>query len=320
MIQAADARRDYVEAEVVSSFDKTRQPLRYILPTGDGKAARPVLVFLHSWSTDYHLEQPEWVNAALQRGWIFMEPNFRGPNKRPEACGSEAAQADILDSVTFAIEKLNADPKRIYLAGASGGGHMSMLMAGRHPERFTAVSAWVGITDLAKWYEEHTVKGVPQNYAKMLAKSCGGAPGDSPQVDQEYQSRSPLTWITRIGDLPIDIAAGVHDGQTGSVPFQHSIRAYNKIAAQRGAAVVSEEEMQQLWDNSQLTSPHPQDTEVDSTYGRDLKLRRNAGTARITIFEGGHEGLAEAACACLEEYERPTKSSSAVNGAEKSGK
>ncbi|TWT34559.1 alpha/beta hydrolase family protein [Blastopirellula retiformator] len=308
---AVAAQHKYVEAKFVSSFDATQQPLRYVLPPGEAKEQRPVLVFLHSWSTDYHLNQPAWVSAAVDRGWIFVEPNFRGPNKQSLACGSKAAQADILDSVDFALQKLNADPSRVYLAGASGGGHMSLLMAGRHPDRFTAVSAWVGITDLARWYNEHTVNGVPRNYAKMLAKSCGGAPGDSPEVDQQYRDRSPLTWIDQIGDLPVDIAAGVHDGQTGSVPFQHSIRAFNKIADKRGAKTVTEEEMQQLWGSSQLTSPQPQDTEVDATYGRDLKLRRHAGNARLTIFEGGHEGLAEAACAWLEQHQRPTKDAAA---------
>ncbi|EAQ82257.1 alpha/beta hydrolase family protein [Blastopirellula marina] len=299
----------YVEAKFVSSFDGTSQPLRYALPITQKQGARPVLIFLHSWSSDYRLHKQAWLDETLKQDWIFVEPNFRGPNNDPLACGSPAARADILDSVDFAIEKLDADPQRIYLAGASGGGHMAMLMASRHPERFSAVSAWVGISDLRQWYEDHCEKGQPKRYAQMIAKSCGGSPGDSAEVDAEYLERSPIHWITQLGDLPLDIAAGVHDGQTGAVPFQHSVRLFNKLAASRNAELVSEDEMQQLWDHSELDVPQPQDTLVDSDYGRDIKMRRHAGPARLTIFEGGHEGLAQAACGWLEQFERATQPS-----------
>jgi len=300
----------YTEAKFVSSFDKSNQPLRYALPPGGKDAKRPVLVFLHSWSSNYHLHKSDWLRATLRRGWIFVEPNFRGPNDNPEACGSAAARADVLDSVDFAIKHLNADTNRIYLAGASGGGHMTMLMAGRHPERFSAASAWVGISDLKAWYQHHSPNGVPEKYAKKIANCCGGAPGASKLVDQQYFQRSPIHWITNVGDLPLDIAAGVHDGQSGSVPFQHSVRLYNEIAKSHNDHLVSEAEMQQLWDHGELTNPQAEDTAADKTYGREIKLRRKTDNARLTIFEGGHEGLAEAACAWLEEKQRPTQSSS----------
>ncbi len=300
----------YVEAEFVSSYDKTKQPLRYALPKPMQDGKRPVLVFLHSWSSNYRLHKPDWLSAALSRGWIFLEPNFRGPNDKPEACGSPAARADILDSVQFAIDHLNADTQRIYLAGASGGGHMTMLMAGRHAERFSAASAWVGISDLKQWYEFHSPGGRPRTYAKKVAKCCGGAPGDSQSVDEQYYQRSPIHWIAQVGDLPLDIAAGVHDGQTGSVPFQHSVQLYNIVAKSHQASLVSESEMQQLWDRSKLVNPQPQDTMIDPTFNRDIKLRRKTKNVRLTIFEGGHEGLAEAACAWLADHRRPTQKSS----------
>ncbi|MEW4564477.1 prolyl oligopeptidase family serine peptidase [Bremerella sp. JC770] len=306
----ASGDQRYIEAEFVSSFDRSTQPLRYALPPNSKDDKRPVLVFLHSWSSNYHLHKSDWLRATLSRGWIFVEPNFRGPNDNPEACGSTAARADVLDSVDFAIKHLNADTHRIYLAGASGGGHMTMLMAARHPERFSAASAWVGISDLEQWYQHHSPGGVPEKYAKKIAKCCGGAPGASKLVDQQYYQRSPIHWITNVGDLPLDIAAGVRDGQSGSVPFQHSVRLYNKIAQSHNDPLVSEAEMRQLWENGELAKPQAQDTAVDATYGREIKLRRKTDNARLTIFEGGHEGLAEAACAWLEDKHRPTQKSS----------
>ena len=306
---AEEAATPYVDARLVSSYDGTSQPLRYALPEREAEDKRPLLVFLHSWSANYRLHKKDWLEATLSRGWVFLEPNFRGPNNNPLACGSPAARADILDSVEFAIQELGTDPERIYLAGASGGGHMAMLMAGRHPERFTAVSAWVGISDLSQWHRDCSRPGSANRDATMIADCCGGLPGESAEVDAEYFERSPINWITGLNDLPLDIAAGVHDGQSGSVPFQHSLRLFNEIAKSRDAEVVTDEEMDQLWTASELQHPRPEDTLVDPSYGRDIKLRRVAGTARVTIFEGGHEGLAEAACHWLESFRRSTMAS-----------
>ena len=54
--------------------------------------------------------------------------------------------------------------------------------------------------------------------------------------------------------------------------------------------------------DGRLTDPHPDDLETDPTYGRAIYLRRAAGAARVTIFEGGHEILPDAALAWLEQH------------------
>src|SRR5690606_37074546 len=106
---------------------------------------------------------------AAARGWLCVMPNFRGPNQQPEACASALAQADILDAVDWVKAHYRIDPTRIYLCGASGGGHMTMMMAAKYPDRWRAASAWVGISDLAAWHRLHA----GDNYGKMLRNSCG---------------------------------------------------------------------------------------------------------------------------------------------------
>lgn len=264
-------------------------------------------MFLHSWSGDYTQDRSPWLQEAVDREWLFIQPNFRGRNDHPEACGSELARQDILDAVDWMSAQFRVDSSRIYLAGASGGGHMSLLMAGRHPERFSAVSAWVGITDLADWYRFHTKDGEPQNYARMIAACCGGAPGDSEEVDREYRERSPIHWLENVGDLRLDINAGVTDGKTGSVPIHHSLRAFNVIAEAGGHPVIGEAEMEELWRDERLASPRESDVAEDLTYGREIRLRRSAGATRVTLFDGGHEGLPGAACAWLAAQSRLTQ-------------
>ena len=167
-----------------------------------------------------------------------------------------------------------------------------MLMAGRYPDRWTAVSAWVGISDLAAWHAKHA----KTNYGKMLRDSCGGAPGESAEIDEQYRARSPKTWLHQAVDVPLDLAAGVHDGHKGSVPIRHTIEAFNVVAKALGEAVVSEEEILQLSrTDGRLDDPKSGDTVEDAVFGRAIYLRRKAGKARVTIFEGGHEGISAAA-------------------------
>ena len=286
------------EVQIRSSKDQTLQPCIVIEPA-KLEGPTPLLVALHSWSAGYQQRTKALETACLQEGWIYLHPNFRGPNRQPEACGSELAQQDILDAVAWARKHYNIEAKKIYLTGTSGGGHMTMLMAGRYPKSWTACSAWVGISDLTAWHEKHVKSG----YGRMMRNACGGAPGASAEVDAQYKARSPLTHLAAAKDVPLDIAAGIHDGHTGSVPIRHSLDAYNVVAKARGDRVITEKEIQQLsTPTGRLAAPMASDQVKDETLGREVHLRRRTGDCRVTIFEGGHEGIAPAAIAWLKQF------------------
>lgn len=284
-----------VLGETVSSLDGERQPLLHWAPPNAADQPTPLLVFLHSWSSDYQQDNSKWLNACAARNWIWLHPNFRGINQSPKACGSRYARQDVLDAITFAKQQWNVDPQRIYVAGVSGGGHMALLMAGHHPDLFSAVSAWVGPTDLAEWHRFHTKNGKPQKYAMMIEKSLGGAPGTSIAIDADYRDRSPVFHLSRVGDLPVSIWAGVDDGHTGSVPIRHSLTAFNAIAETHGNSVISEKEIVELSKQRRLRSPLASDSLQDASLGQKIYLRRRSRESIITIFDGGHESHPEAA-------------------------
>ena len=295
------------EIRIPSQLDKTEQPALIWTPENAKLEPTPLLLFLHSWSGNYQQDNSKWQREAVARGWIYLHPNFRGPNKSPKACGSKYARQDVLDRLDFVLRNYNVDQSRIYQAGSSGGGHMAMLMAGHHPKRFSAVSAWVGISDLAQWYQFHLKDGEPQNYAKMILASLGEAPGQSLAIDLDYKDRSPIFHLHKIGQLPIDLNAGVKDGHSGSVPIFHTMQAYNLIAKTHGKPEISQQEMDQLWEQGKLTSPTKSDTAEDESYSRKIFLRRNTDSARVTIFEGGHESLPDSACNWLAIQHRKTE-------------
>ena len=304
---AADDLPPLSEISVTSSLDGSRQPSRTWIPKRASQRPTPLFVYLHSWSGDYRQDNSAWLKQAVARGWIFLHPNFRGRNDTPAACGSKLARADILDAIDWVADKYQVDPSRIYLAGSSGGGHMAMLMAGHHPRRFSAVSAWVGISDLGEWYRFHLKDGQPQNYARMILKSLGGPPGTSKPIDLQYRDRSPASVLNRAADVPLDLCAGVHDGKTGSVPIHHTLKAWNIVARARKAKVISDTEMDQLWTAGRLKVPGQGENLKDNEFGRLIHLRRRSGPSRVTIFEGGHEGLSAPASAWLARQKRLTR-------------
>ncbi len=291
--------------EVVSTIDGSSQPSYLIVPEPDGREPNgrlPLLVALHTWSADLEQRNEALEAEAQRRGWLYLWPNFRGPNQRPEACGSPLAQQDILDAVAWVAERWPVDRHRIYLTGISGGGHMTLLMAARYPGIWAAASAWVGISDLARWHARHA----DDRYGAMLRACCGGPPGARAEVDEQYRLRSPITFLRRGTTVPLDIAHGIHDGHTGSVPIRHSIEAFNALALAAGCAPITDDEVAQLSRrDGRLRRPREGDEGFDEAWGRRYYLRRVAGPSRITIFEGGHEGIARAAIEWLAKHRRP---------------
>ena len=290
--------RPVVETTYPCSHDNSEQKTLIYKPTGLNVDERvPLLVTLHTWSGDYqqtaHVEVAEW---CIKKKWIFLHPNFRGPNWHPDACGSDAAVSDIRDAVKWAKDTMPVDAERVYLVGTSGGGYMSLLMAGRAPELWSGVSAWVPISDLAQWHADSL--RLKNKYHEHMEKSCGGSPGTNAEVDREYRHRSPLTWLTDKIEIPIDINAGINDGHTGSVPVSHSLRAFNLLADPPDR--IGEDAIATIDKTAAIPPQLIDETLIDKSYGKKRPLfRRKSGAARVTIFDGGHEIVPNAALTWL---------------------
>lgn len=280
-------------------LDGSLQPARVLEPPGPIDGPAPLLVLLHTWSADHTQRHEAFEQGALDRGWYVVVPEFGGPNDDPQACGSDRARSDVIEAVDWMRQSYAIDASRVYLAGVSGGGHMALLLAGRAPSPWAAVSAWVPPTDLVSWYALHS----GDRYGAMLRAVTGGPPGLSEEVDREYRERSPVHWLDGARGIPVEISAGIRDGHEGSVPISHTLHAFNVLARANGGDPVTAEEI------TTLSRPDaPLDTRRpavhDPDLGREVILRRRAGPARVTIFDGGHEGIGEAALTWLESHRR----------------
>lgn len=279
------------DVTVRSSKDGTDQPALLEAPEGAGQTGAtpiPLVVHLHSWSSDYTNSSlmSEVQQAAHEKGWVFLSPNFRGPNDHPEACGSDLALTDVIDAVRYAESVARIDHRRIYLVGGSGGGYMALLLAARYPKMWAAVSAWVPISDLAAWHASAKAAGL--RYDRMMEKCFGGPPE---AAGAEYKRRSPLFALERAKGVPISIHVGIHDGHKGSVPVSHSLRAFNVLAKANGHAdrMFSEQDIRRITADEEI----PPDLHKEKLVGAESQrfttlYKRTAGPVEVTIFDGGH--------------------------------
>ncbi len=284
---AAEGWPDEVKrVDYPSSGDGSMQPALVYGAEGDG--ARPLLVALHTWSGDFKQGGGQAVFArwCIQEGWHLVHPDFRGPNRTPESLGSELAVQDIVDAVAYMRENHAVDGERIYLVGVSGGGHMALLMAGRHPEIWAGVSAWCGISDVRAWWRQCAEGGL--KYARDIELACGGKPEGEGKAKKEAERRSPLSYLGAAAGVNLDISHGVDDGRSGSVPFSHSLYAFDEVVGKG-----SEEALGAGWIEAFYATrkvPEGGGEWEDALYGKRRPLfRRSAERVRVTIFDGGHE-------------------------------
>ena len=249
---------------------------------------RPLVVALHTWSYHYDAVYEGYADFCEKNDWNMIFPDFRGPNDTPEACGSDFVVSDIEDAVAYMKTVCNVDPNRIYLVGGSGGGHCTLLLAGRRPDIWTAVSAWCPITDVAAWHRQCLNEERFKHYSQHIEKACGGNPAENDFAAKECLKRSPLSWLANAKDLIVDISTGIHDGHTGSVPISHTFNAFNILANSDDR--ITEKDIEYAVVNEQIPpSLAGECSEEPSLNGRKVHFRRQSENTRITIFEGGHD-------------------------------
>jgi dienelactone hydrolase len=274
---------------IPSSADGKQQPALWY-DSGSARA-KPLLITLHSWSFDY--TQPVSIPFglwAVQNDWVFIHPDYRGKYNNPEATASELAIQDILDAREYAIQHANIDPERIYLTGFSGGAMTALIMAGRYPDLWTAVSAWVPIYNLNDWYWYSASKYPERHYVGNIADSCGGIPRPGSAAAKECLKRSPVPYLKNARDkgVRIYLAVGIEDD---IVPPGQALLAFNDLAEGEDRFTVKEilyiNENHRLpdWLSGEISDKHYQDA------GKPLLFKRDSANVTLTFFAGGHDVL-----------------------------
>lgn len=144
------------EALRVRTRDGTEITAYLTTPVGAGLGPLPMVVMPHGgpelrdtldWDTS--------AQALAARGWLVLQPNFRGSGGYGQAFADqgrrqwgERMQADIEDAVDHVLAAGRADPKRLAIFGASFGGYSALMGAVRRPHAYRAVVSVAGDADL----------------------------------------------------------------------------------------------------------------------------------------------------------------------------
>jgi dienelactone hydrolase len=277
---------DVQDVEIPSRAGDEAQEALWLAPQGDGE--QPLLVVLHSWSTRYlqYFSTP-YARWADQEGWAMVAPDFRGIFERPEATGSDAAVQDVVDAIDWAIQRGGVDAERVFVVGFSGGGMMSLLMAGRHPDRLAGAVSWVPVHDLVDWYSYNRDEQPESGYPQQIVSSCGGDPTSDEQARASCEQRSPQAHLdaAREAELPVYLGHGISDR---TVPPDHAARAFNQLAdeSDRLPRAVTEAVA-----DGQLPDDVPGE-QAESFFAEQdpaVLLARRSGPATLVLFEGEHD-------------------------------
>ena len=276
---------------IQSSLDGNVQVFYYGQSTASER--QPLIVALHSWSSTADSQKGFLADQAQAKNWNYILPNFRGVNDHPKACCSEFAMADIDEAIDWALKNLKVDPKYIYVVGHSGGGYATLAMYMKSRHQIRAFSAWCSISNLAAWYQESSER--KNKYAAEIVK-CTGA-GEVFDAEKAKE-RSPLFWKTPVKKRKkstLQIYTGIHDGHTGSVPISHSINFYNKLltdAREKDKSLyVSNEDAATMLKTQTFPTQNPPKT----IENRAILYQKSSKKITLTIFEGRHEILKDAA-------------------------
>jgi len=167
-----------------------------------------------------------------------------GHHHREALCS--VAGPEQIDDMIQLIDGLAAfgypvDPRRVYACGLSMGGHEALVLAGRHPDRITAVCAFNPIVDLAAWHEDLASSPIPEireyNTAARIANEVGGTPTEAPEA---YAGRSALELAEGLARVP---TLTFWSDQDIIVPRQvthHTYALYQRIKARDVTSPVAE--------------------------------------------------------------------------------
>ena len=178
----------------------------------------PTVIWAHGGPESQEiLSLSPWALFLADRGYVVLEPNFRGStgygerfrNRNVEDSGGGEID-DIDASVRFLVQAGIADPKHVAIGGGSHGGTIVANAVARYPDTFAAGIEMFGVVDRALF-----LRYTNRNSAIRWETKMGGTPEAKPAV---YRKADVLLEVDRI-HTPLLILHGEQDPQ---VPLQES--------------------------------------------------------------------------------------------------
>jgi len=195
-------------------------------PPGADRTSLPAVLNVHggpqtrdAWGYD---PEAQWL---ANRGYLCVQVNYRGSTgygKSFIAAGDREwggkMHDDLLDAVSYLVDKGWADPARVAIYGGSYGGYAALVGAAFTPDVFCCAVDIVGPSNLKTLLET-----IPPYWAPMIAQLYRRV--GNPATDEEFLwSRSPLSRAHDIR-IPLLIAQGANDPRVKQAESEQIVAA-----------------------------------------------------------------------------------------------
>ncbi len=198
-----------------TSFDGLRVSARLYLPNEalGFKGKRPVVYYIHGGPQGQERPDFAWFSMPLIQyltlnGFAVFVPNVRGSTgygldytKRVDRDWGGKDRLDHVHAMSLLAKDPRLDASRAGVVGRSYGGYMTLTMASRHPELWSAAVDMFGPFDLLTFLER-----IPETWKPYFKIALG-----DPAEDREFLlDRSPKTHIDQI-TCPLLVIQGKND-------------------------------------------------------------------------------------------------------------
>lgn len=197
------------------SFDGTRVSARLYLPAAvlGYQGPRPLVVYIHGGPQGQERPDFTWFSMPLIQflalnGFAVFVPNVRGSTgyglsytKQVDRDWGGQDRLDHVHALKVLAADLRVDVKRAGVVGRSYGGFMTLTLAGRHPELWSAAVDMFGPFDLIAFMDR-----LPETWKPYFQMAVG-----HPEKDRDFLvERSPRTHLNRLA-CPILVIQGKND-------------------------------------------------------------------------------------------------------------
>lgn len=199
-----------VEPEVLeyTSFDGKRIQALFFKPPADIDNGYTVL-WPHGGpqAAERKFFRP-FFQLLLAYGYRIFAPNFRGSTgygktftQLVERDWGEGPRKDIIAGIDWLIETGKIDKDKIFVVGGSYGGYMTLLLHGRHADKFKAFVDIFGVSNLITFAES-----VPPHWKPMMERALGDPVKDKERLIKD----SPITYLENM-TKPMLVVQGAND-------------------------------------------------------------------------------------------------------------